>query len=101
MKLHEIYGTFLSLVSAKERMESFCLLDFEEHESSYYGLYYIYGKKYEGESFQIVNNIDLLDNEPLEEGGFPVVLYVNNTNPDQNEVFATLEDFVLISSEHF
>ena len=54
MKLHEIYGTFLSLVSAKERIESFCLLDFEEHESSYYGLYYIYGKKYEGESFQIV-----------------------------------------------
>ena len=51
MKFYEIYGTFLSLVSAKEKIESSCLFEFEEHESSYYGLYYIYGKKYDGESF--------------------------------------------------
>ncbi len=99
MKLYEIYGTFLSLVGAKEKIESLCSLEFEERESSYYGIYYIQGKKYEGESFQIIDNIDLLDNEPLEEGGFPVILYINNINSDQNKIIAMSEDFILISRE--
>ncbi|WP_079691462.1 hypothetical protein [Psychrobacter sp. DAB_AL43B] len=99
MKLYEVYGTFLDLVSAKEKIEVLCSLKFEENDSSYYGTYYICGKRYKEESFQVVNNLDLLNNKPLEEDNFPVVLYINNIKSDKNKIIAESKDFVLISRE--
>lgn len=97
MKVYEIYGAFLDLESAKNKIELLCFLEFDKHDSSYYGLYYISGRKYEGESFQVVNNIDLLDNEPLEESDYPVILYINNIISEKNKIIAECNDFSLIS----
>jgi hypothetical protein len=99
MKIYEIYGTLLDLTSCKEKIESLCSLKFEERESSYHGLYYICGEKYNGENYQIVENIDLLDNEPLEESDYPVILYINNIKSDKNKIVAKSKYFFLISRE--
>lgn len=99
MKVYEVYGTLLDLEGCREKLELICSLKFEERDSSYYGLYYISGEKYNGESYQIVNNVDLLDNEPLEEVDFPVILYINNITSDKNKIIVESDNFVLISRE--
>jgi len=99
MKIYEIYGTLLDLTSCKEVVESLCSLKFEECESSYHGLYFICGEKYNGENYQIVKNIDLIDNELLEESACPVLLYINNINSDKNKIIVESKCFFLISRE--
>jgi len=53
---------------------------FEAHNSSYLGDYYRYGAS-DSEHFVLQQNLDLLDNEPIESdySDFPVLLYVNRT----------------------
>jgi|26BtaG_2_1085354.scaffolds.fasta_scaffold42398_2 hypothetical protein len=99
MKIYETYGTLLEITQAKEKVMYLCSLKFEERESSYHGVYYVSGDKYNGESYQIVNNIDLLDNEKLEDIEFPVILYINNITSNKNQMIKESRDFVLISRE--
>lgn len=64
---------------------------FEAHNSSYLGDYYRYGGS-DSEHFVLQQNIDALDNEPIELDypDFPVLLYVNRTS--RSEELARLID---------
>ena len=99
MKLYEAYGSAVDIDSTKDKMELLLSIKFERHESSYYGEYYLSKHKYKGRNLKIVNNIDLLDGMPLEEGGYTVILYIDCIVSDANETIAISKYFTLISSE--
>lgn len=91
MLSNDLYGLIdKDLEAARRLIEQVLGIRFEGHDSSYLGgVYYRYGA-FNAEHFVLHQNLDIVDNEPIEPSysAYPLLLYVNKT--DRSEQIAAL-----------
>ena len=100
MPTYDLYGCRLSLIETKNQLETSLAIHFEARESTYQGGKYFRAGNRVAEHFEIKENLDSYDGEPLEQEfpGYPILLYVNRTlRPLELEKLITkMPDFFLL-----
>jgi len=82
MATYMLYGSKASLIDAREVLEELLALQFVARESDYQGGEYFHAGNLTGEDFELKNNVDPFDGDPVEMKfpEFPTLLYINATS---------------------
>ena len=100
MSAYDIYGANSSMATVQSKIEVRLGITMQERESSYFGVYCIWKSK-NGESIEIKNNLDPIDNSALmdEYSNYSILIFANNTNQSKN-IENTLGDAGFILLDH-